>query len=141
MDFLSLGKNMLTPFLPKLCCFFCILYFHAGWNNSIYTNDIWYIVLCRVIIEIFNFWFVNKSKFQFNSNGMEVIHIFIFWLLTILIIFGDIELKPEKNKPYKNSHCVFISLILLWMIFPSYLYLKLVTLSIYSTLYVSRKHT
>ena len=33
-----------------------------------------------------------------------------------------------------------ISIALLHMIFPSYLYLKLITLTIYTTLFVSRKH-
>ena len=100
------------------------------------------VVLWRVGIGIFNFRFfvkLNKTKFQLISNGMEVSYFFIFCVLIVLIICGNIELNPgpKKDKSCDNfdesqQYC---------MSFPSCLYLKPITLIICTTLYVSPKHT
>ena len=65
------------------------------------------VVLWRVGIGIFNFIFfvkLNKTKFQVNFNGMEVSYFFIFCVLIVLIICGNIELNPgpKKDKSYDN---------------------------------------
>ena len=65
------------------------------------------VVLWRVGTGILNFQFfakLNKSKFQLNSNGMEVSYFFIFCVLIVLMICGDIELNPgpKKDKPCDN---------------------------------------
>ena len=65
------------------------------------------VVLWRVGIGIFNFQsFVklNKTKFQLISNGMEISYFFIFCVLIVLIICGDIELNrgPKKDKSCDN---------------------------------------
>ena len=68
------------------------------------------VVLRRVGIGIFNFQFfaeLNKTKFQLNSNGMEVSYIFIFCVLIVLIICNDIELNPG---PKKDKSCDNFSL-------------------------------
>ena len=65
------------------------------------------VVLWRVGIGIFNFRFfvkLNKTKCQLISNGMEVSYFFIFCVLIVLIICGDIQLNlaPTKDKSCDN---------------------------------------
>ena len=65
------------------------------------------VVLWRVGIGIFNFRFfvkLNKTKFQLTSNGMEISYFFIFCVLIVLIICGDIELNlgPKEDKSCDN---------------------------------------
>ena len=65
--------------------------------------------LSRLGIGMFQFFAkLNKSKFQLNSNIMEVSHFFIFCIFIILKICGDMEFNPgpRKDKSYdKFSLC------------------------------------
>ena len=104
--------------------------------------DLW-----QIRIGIFNFWIfakLIKSKFQLNSNGMEVSYFFIFCVLIVLKICCDIELnpKPIKVKPCNNfSLCHWNLNSIADNDFPKFLnYLKPITLTI-CTLYVFLKHT
>ena len=68
------------------------------------------VVLWRVGIGMFSFRFFvqpNKTKFQLNSNSMEVSYFFIFCVLIVLIICGDTELNPG---PKNNKSCDNFSL-------------------------------
>ena len=65
------------------------------------------VVLWSVGIGIFNFRFflkLNKANFQLNSNGMEVSYFFIFCVLIVVIICGDVEFNsgPKEDKSCDN---------------------------------------
>ena len=104
------------------------------------------VVPWRVGIGIFNFRIfvkLNKTKFQLNSNGMEVSDFFIFCVLIVLIICGDIELNPG---PKKDKSCDNFSLSH-WNLnnIAAHDFSKLSLLEVYNThhmydIYVSLKH-
>ena len=59
------------------------------------------VVLWSLGIGIFNFRFflkLNKAKFQLNSNGMEVSYFFIFCVLIVVIICGDVEFNSGAKE-------------------------------------------